>query len=57
MDAFIISSCDDPSTNWRGHAAGYLDPFYLESSSPVPYDKRVVVKVPLARDSSASQQH
>ena len=23
--ASIISSRDDPSSNWRGHAAGYLD--------------------------------
>ena len=44
MDASIISSRDDPSTNWRGHAAGYLDLFYLDSSrksSPVPYDKSI----------------
>ena len=58
--ASIISSRDDPSTNWRGHAAGYLDKrsTFLEStrkSSPVPHDKSVVMKVPLARDSSASQ--
>ena len=35
----------------------FLESMRKSSPRPVPYDKSVVVKVPLVRDSSASRQH